>query len=97
MTNRPPKLVIGDPHDQPGLVSRIPEGVGPVQIINFYHHPLWPQEKGLLREMRRAPTPRRIYGRIGRRNISACRSTCGADLWGERWSYSEAEVLCHPS
>jgi hypothetical protein len=39
------RLIIDDPHDQEGLVDRIADGVGPTQILNYYHYGRWPKEK----------------------------------------------------
>jgi hypothetical protein len=56
MTNKPPELVIGDPHEQPGLVARIPVGVDPVQIVNFYHYQFWPEKKRIVQNAARIDT-----------------------------------------
>jgi hypothetical protein len=86
MRNRPPELVIGDPHDQPGLVTDIPEGMGPVQIVNFYHFHLWPEEKAYCAKCGAHRHRDGYTVELEDGTFALAGSTCGADLWGERWS-----------
>jgi hypothetical protein len=86
MTKRPPQLVIGDPHDQRGLVARIPDGVGPVQIVNFYHYHLWPEEKAYCAKCGAHRHRDGFTVELDDGTFALAGSTCGADLWGERWS-----------
>src|SRR5947208_2638944 len=86
MTNRPRELVIGDPHDQPNLVDSIPKGVGPIQIANFYHYGLWPQEKAYCAKCGARRHRDGFTVELDNGTFALAGSTCGSDLWGERWN-----------
>jgi hypothetical protein len=81
-----PELIIGDPHDQPGLVDRIPDGVGPVQIVNFYHYHLYPHEKAYCAKCQARRHRDGFTVELENGSFALAGSTCGSDLWGERWS-----------
>ena len=85
MPNHLPELVIGDPHAQSGLVDRIPEGVGPVQIVNFYHYHLWPHEKAYCAKCGARRHRDGFTVELDDGTFALAGSTCGGDLWGERW------------
>jgi hypothetical protein len=85
MTNHLPELVIGDPHMQTGLVKRIAEGVGPAQIVNFYHYHLWPHEKAYCAKCGARRHRDGFTVELDDGTFALAGSTCGGDLWGERW------------
>jgi hypothetical protein len=86
MTNKIPELVIGDPHQQPGLVDRIPEGVGPKQIVNFYHYSLFPEQKAYCAKCGARRHRDGFTVELDDGTLALAGSTCGGDLWGERWN-----------
>ena len=86
MTNKPPELVIGDPHAQTGLVDHIPAGVGPAQIVNFYHYHLYPQEKAYCAKCGARRHRDGFTVELDDGTLALAGSTCGGDLWGERWN-----------
>jgi hypothetical protein len=86
MTNKPPELVIGDPHDQSGLVDHIPQGLGPLQIANFYHYHLWPQEKAYCAKCGAHRHRDGFTIELDDGTLALAGSTCAADFWGERWT-----------
>jgi hypothetical protein len=86
MTSKPTELVIGDPHDQPGLVDHIPPGVSPVQIVNFYHYPFWPDNKAYCAKCAARRHRDGFTVELDNGTFVLAGSTCGSDLWSERWS-----------
>jgi hypothetical protein len=99
MTNRPPELVIGDPHEQPGLVARIPKGVDPVEIVNFYHYQFWPDKKAYCAKCGAHRHRDGFTVELDDGTFALTGSTCGADLWGERWRtvHSKFQAKLHDS
>ena len=86
MIDKPTQLVISDPHDQPGLIDHIPPGVGPKQIINFYHYYLYPEEKAYCAKCGARRHRDGFTVELATGEFVLAGSTCGSDLWGERWS-----------
>jgi hypothetical protein len=86
MTTGPTELVIGDPHDQAGLIDHIPEGVAPVRILNFYHYDLYPEQKAYCAKCRARRHRDGFTVELDSGSLVLAGSTCGADLWGEQWA-----------
>jgi hypothetical protein len=80
------KLVIGDPHDQRGLVDHIPPGAALVGIVNFYHYSLYPQEKAYCAKCEARRHRDGFTVELDNGTFVLAGSKCGSDLWGERWS-----------
>ena len=85
MADKPRELVIGDPHDQPGLVAHIPDGVSPVRVMNYYHFRLWPKEKAYCAKCADHRHRDGFTVELEDGTWALAGSKCAGDLWGEQW------------
>lgn len=95
MTVNPPELVIGDPHAQSGLVDKIAPGANPVRIVNFYHFSGWPNEKAYCAKCAARKHRDGFTVELDDGSFILAGSTCGSDLWGDRWIKVSQEFQDH--
>lgn len=79
------ELVIGEPHDQPGLVAHIPKDRLPIQVINFYHFKHWPREKAYCAKCGGHRHRDGFTIELDDNTWALAGSNCAADLWGDDW------------
>lgn len=79
------ELVIGEPHDQPGLVAHIPKGRRPIQVINFYHFKHWPRKKAYCAKCGGHRHRDGFTIELDDSTWALAGSKCAADLWGDDW------------
>jgi hypothetical protein len=85
MADRPRELVIGDPHDQAGLVAHIPDGTRPVRVMNYYHFHLWPKEKAYCAKCAGHRHRDGFTVELDDGTLALAGSKCAGDLWGDEW------------
>ncbi|MCK1453585.1 hypothetical protein IVB36_22595 [Bradyrhizobium sp. 35] len=85
------QLEIEDPHDQPNVVNRIPEGVSPVRILNVYRFAKYPAEKAYCSKCEARRHRDGFTVEMDDGSAAILGSKCGADLWGQSWHDVAAE------
>lgn len=85
-------LVLDDPRDQSGLVYRIDQGVGLLDVLNIYRFPGFPQQKVFCAQCQGHHHARGFTALTTEGNRILLGSKCGAEAFGESWASAEKRM-----